>query len=218
MADEALLRKLGVKRGQRGLVGAALPARCGSGHVRRSAAAAAVALLAALAGCAGGDADGRKGGPPSSGAQPAGDAGKTSVSAVWSSGPQGAPRQAGAGGAVLLKVRAARQDGFDRLVFEFRNGLPGYQARYVDRVSAAGGGTVELEGSAYLLLAFDGASAGDADLAQRDLRPGFGSMRQVRLVDQGGGRVRFAVGVDAVAGYLAHELTGPDRVIIDIAA
>jgi len=186
---------------------------------RPALAAAAVALLAALAGCtsgAGGDADGRGGGPTAGSGQPA-SAGKTSPSAVWSSGPQGAPRR-GAGEAVLVEVRAARQNGFDRLVFEFEDGLPGYQARYVSQVTAAGGGAVALQGTAFLLLAFDGASAGDAGLAQRDLQPRFGSLRQVRLVDQGDGRVRFGIGVDAVAGYLAHTLTGPDRVIIDVAA
>jgi hypothetical protein len=138
------------------------------------------------------------------------------VSAVWSSGPQGARRQ-GAGEAVLVAVRAARQDGYDRLVFEFRNGLPGYQVRYVSRVTTPDG-VVALDGGAFLLLAFDGASAGDAGLARRDLRPHFRSLRHVRLVDQGDGRMRFGIGVDAVAGYLASTLTGPDRVIIDLAA
>jgi len=174
-----------------------------------------VALLAALAGCTTGG-DGAGGGPPTSGGHPA-DAGRTVVSAIWSSGPQGAPRR-GTGEAVLVAIRAARHAGLDRLVFEFRDGLPGYQARYVRQVTAADGGTVALDGTAFLLLALDGASAGDAGRAQRDLRPRFGSLRQVRLVDQGDGRVRFGIGVDAVAGYLAYTLTSPDRVVIDLAA
>jgi hypothetical protein len=187
--------------------------------VRRPAsAAAAVALLAALAGCTttAGGGDGAGGGPPTSGGGRA-PAGRTVVSAVWSSGPRGAPRR-GAGEAVLVAIRAARQDGYDRLVFEFRDGLPGYQARYVSKVTAAEGAAVALDGAAFLLLAFDGASAGDAGLAQRDLRPRFGTLRQVRLVDQGDGRVRFGVGIDAVSGYRAYTLTGPDRVVIDLAA
>ena len=218
MADEALLRRLGFKQGQRVcLLGAALPPRRRRGHVIRPAAAAAVALLLALAACttASGDREDRSGNPTSTGGQAAAGDG-IHPSAVWSSGPQGAPRRGAAGEAVLTAVRAARQDGFDRLVFQFSGGLPGYQARYVGQVTAADGGRVALEGAAFLLLAFDGASG--AGFAQRDLHPRFGSLKQVRLVDEGDGRLRFGVGLDAVAGYLAHELTGPDRVIIDVAA
>ena len=34
---------------------------------------------------------------------------------------------------LLSAVRAARQDGFDRVVFEFEAAVPGYSVRYVDR-------------------------------------------------------------------------------------
>jgi hypothetical protein len=190
--------------------------------VSRPSAAAAAALLVALAACtsggSGGDLDGRGQGTTTSGQPVTATGGPTRPSAVWSSGPQAGARQNGTGDAVLAKVRAARQDGYDRLVFEFRGGLPGYQARYVGQVTTAGGEHLDLEGTAFLLLAFDGASSGDAGAASQDLRPRLGSLRQVRLVDEGGGRLRFAVGVDAVAGYLAHELTDPDRVIVDVAA
>jgi hypothetical protein len=196
MADEALLRK--------------------PGFIRPTAAAAA--LLLALAACTTGGSGGQedRSGPTTatSGQKPVDD--RTRPSAVWSSGPQGAPRRDAAGEAVLAAVRAARQDGYDRLVFEFGGGLPGYQARYIAAQPVGSAGRVELDGTAFLLLTFDGASAGG--FAQRDLHPGFGSMKQVRLVDEGDGRLRFGVGLDAVTGYLAHELTGPDRVIIDVAA
>ena len=184
--------------------------------MRRPTAAAACALLVALAACSGpgGDRDGRT--TTTSGRPVSGAGGPTRPSAVWSSGPQSTPRRGG-GEAVLTDVRAARQEGYDRLVFEFEGGLPGYRARYVDRVTTAGGEQLDLEGTAFLLLALDGASVGDA-AAGRDLRPRLGALKQVRLVDQGGGGLRFAVGVDAVAGYLAHDLPDPDRVIIDVAA
>jgi hypothetical protein len=183
--------------------------------VTRPGAAAALALLVALAACTGGgDRDGQG---TAGGGQPVSAGGPTRPDAVWSSGPQSRARPGG-GDAVLSEVRAARQPGYDRLVFEFEGGLPGYQARYVGQVTTAGGERLDLQGGAVLLLSFDGASGGDAGATSQDLRPGFGSLKQVRLVDQGGGRLRFAVGVEAVAGYLAHDLTSPDRVIIDVAA
>jgi hypothetical protein len=202
MVDEALSGKLGR-----------------SGHVTRPTAAAAVALLLALAACttgASGEREGSGGQTATSGQAAAG--GRTSPSAVWSSGPQGRPRRDGAGEAALTEVRAARQDGYDRLVFQFSGGLPGYQARYVDQVTTAGGEQLALQGTAFLLLAFEGAGGGAAGFPQRDLRPRLNALKEVRLLDEGGGRLRFAVGLDAVAGYLAHELTGPDRVIVDVAA
>lgn len=184
----------------------------------RPSAAVAAALLVVLTACTLSGAGGQDGqgqrtatsGQPATGA-------RTTARAVWSSGPQAKAHQRGDSDAVLVEIRAARQDGYDRVVFEFKGGLPGYQARYVAQPASAGD-LIELDGTAFLLLAFDGASAGPDGFAQQDLHPRFRSVKQVRLVDQGGGRVRLVIGVDAVAGYLAHELTGPDRVIVDVAA
>jgi hypothetical protein len=53
--------------------------------------------------------------------------------------------------------------------------------------------------------------------ALADLRPGYASIKHVRLLDDGGGRVRFGIGLDAVAGYKVSELP-PDRMYIDVAA
>jgi hypothetical protein len=151
--------------------------------VRRTSTAAALALLVALAACSGPAGDRDAQGSATGGRPVTGAGGPTRPSAVWSSGPQSRARRGG-GEAVLTEVRAARQPGYDRLVFEFEGGLPGYRARYVDRVTTAGGERLDLEGQAFLLLALDGASVGDA----------------------------------AVAGYLAHDLPDPDRVIVDVAA
>ncbi|HEY2956967.1 MAG TPA: hypothetical protein VGM21_01975 [Actinomycetota bacterium] len=200
MGDEALRRRR-------------QPVRVRGGQVRWPGAAAALALVLALAACSGpgGDRNDRAG--TTTGRPVAGAGGPTRPGAVWSSGPRSGPRR-GDGGAVLAEIRAARQPGYDRLVFEFEGGLPGYRARFVDR--AALGEGPDLEGAAFLLLSLDGASVGDA--AVRDLHPRLGSLKEVRLLDQVGGRLRFAVGVDAVAGYLAHDLPDPDRVIVDVAA
>jgi hypothetical protein len=208
MGDEALARKLSRAPG------------------RRARDAAVLVSLLFLAGCTG------TGGPPAggpttssaiptatSGPPPIDADGKTSPGAVWSSGPRALPRPRGAGQAVLIQVRTGRHHGFDRVVFEFRDGLPGYEVRYVEEVVSADG--APLRGEALLLVTFDGARAsepgGGATFQVAKPRPGYRSIKHVQLVDDAGGRVRFGIGVGGVAGYKVSELP-PDRMYVDVAA
>jgi hypothetical protein len=188
--------------------------RCASG-------VAALLLLLPLAGCTGTDGGGARGGaagPASSATPTVGADGKTSPGVVWSSGPRVRPRPAGAGEAVLTGVRTGRHEGFERVVFEFDGGLPGHRVAYVDEVTGPG----PLDGEAFLLVTFDGARASDAGgsqtFAQPEPRPRYLTVKQVRLEDEGGGRARFAIGLDGVVGFKVYELPDPDRVIVDVAA
>jgi hypothetical protein len=207
MGDEALARKLSRAPG-------------------RARGAAVLGLLLFLAGCTG------AGGPPAggpttssaiptatSGPPPIDADGKTSPGAVWSSGPRALPRPRGAGQAVLIQVRTGRHEGFDRVVFEFQDGLPGYQVGYVEEVVSADG--APLRGEAFLLVTFDGARAsepgGGATFQLAKPRPGYRSIKHVQLVDDAGGRVRFGIGLGGVAGYKVSELP-PDRMYVDVAA
>ena len=62
---------------------------------------------------------------------------------------------------VLVAVRAAHRDGVDRVVFEFRGGLPAKrQVGYVDRLFADGSGRrVRVAGQALLRVRFERAQA-----------------------------------------------------------
>src|SRR5690242_3883517 len=62
---------------------------------------------------------------------------------------------------VLVAVRAAHRDGLDRVVFEFRGGLPATrQVDYVDRLFADGSGRrVRVAGQALLRVRFERAQA-----------------------------------------------------------
>jgi hypothetical protein len=62
---------------------------------------------------------------------------------------------------VLVAVRATHRDGVDRVVFEFRGGLPAKrQVGYVDRLSADGSGRrVRVAGQALLRVRFERAQA-----------------------------------------------------------
>jgi hypothetical protein len=195
---------------------------------RRARGTAVLVLLLLLAGCTG-TGDPPAGGPTTTAAIPTATSGpppidadgKTSPSAVWSSGPRALPRPRGAGQAVLIQVRTGRHEGFDRVVFEFRDGLPGCQVGYVEEVVSAAGAPVGLRGEAFLLVTFDGARAsepgGGATFQLAKPRPGYRSIKHVQRVEDAGGRVRFGIGLGAVAGYKVSELR-PDRMYVDVAA
>jgi hypothetical protein len=186
---------------------------------RRARDAAVLVSLLFLAGCTGTGGQPAGGPTTTSGPPPIDADGKTSPSAVWSSGPRALPRPRGAGQAVLIQVRTGRHHGFDRVVFKFRGGLPGYQVGYVEEVVSADG--APLRGEAFLLVTFDGARAsepgGGATFQLAKPRPGYRSIKHVQPVDDAGGRVRFGIGLGGVAGYKASELP-PDRMYVDVAA
>lgn len=65
---------------------------------------------------------------------------------------------------VLVDVRAAHRDDVDRVVFEFRGGLPEHQVGYVDRLFADGSGRrVRVAGRALLRVRFEPAQAHEDD-------------------------------------------------------
>ena len=73
--------------------------------------------------------------------------------------------------ALLTEVRAASHEGYDRVVFVFRNGRPGALVQYVERpVTADGSGAeVAIDGSAVLVVRMEPAL--DADLTQESAPP-----------------------------------------------
>jgi len=128
--------------------------------------------------------------------------------------------------ALLTGVRAASHDGYDRVVFEFRNGVPGYDVGYVRRpVRADGSGApVAVDGGAVLLVRMEPAL--DADLTKESaprtytgparLRPGATAV--VELVRTGGFEsvLTWAVGVDETRPFRVTRLEGPPRIVIDV--
>ena len=130
--------------------------------------------------------------------------------------------------ALLTDVRAARHEGYDRVVFEFRNVAPGYDVRYVQKpVHADGSGNeVPVEGGAVLLVRMEPAL--DADLTQESApRTYLGPQRftpdtavVVELVRTGGFEavLTWAVGVDEKRPFKVTRLESPARIVIDVAS
>jgi hypothetical protein len=121
----------------------------------------------------------------------------------------------------LVAIRAAHHRGFDRIVFEFKGGLPtARSARYVKNVIAVSGKPIRLVGSAKLQVRFHAANGHFADG-----RPSFGPLRrtyalpgviQVARAEDFEAVLRFGVGVARREPFRLFTLTGPSRVVIDL--
>jgi hypothetical protein len=120
----------------------------------------------------------------------------------------------------LASVRTARRDGYDRVLFTFRGAMPGYQVRYVPRVTDGAGRRLPLQGQAFLAVAFEPARArdpgGTVTFQAGTLSPGYPTLRQVRLAGDFEGRVSFGVGVADRGGFRVTELRDPARVAVDV--
>ncbi len=144
--------------------------------------------------------------------------GASTEPAVWKSPSEGIK--------LLTHVRAASHQGFDRIVFQFRNGVPGYDVRYVQPpVRADGSGdTVDVDGAAILVIRMEPAL--DADLTKPSApRTYTGPTRFtpdaksiVEVVRTGGFEavLTWAVGTAQKLPFVVTRLDGPPRLVIDV--
>ena len=128
--------------------------------------------------------------------------------------------------ALLSDVRAARHEGYDRVVFEFRQEVPGYDIRYVEPpVQADGSGAeVAVAGNAILRVRMEPAL--DADLTQEDaplsytgpMRFSPGTPEVVELVRTGGYEsvLTWVIGLNDRADFRVLRLQDPPRLVIDL--
>lgn len=120
-------------------------------------------------------------------------------------------------------IRVGRQEGFDRVVFEFGSGgLPGYTIEYVDRPirQCGSGNAVSVAGAAWLRVAMTPArahdDAGNVTVAERTLSPALPAVRQIRLTCDFEAHLEWVVGVSGRKQYRILELRNPDRLVVDI--
>ncbi|GAA0977437.1 hypothetical protein GCM10009555_038610 [Acrocarpospora macrocephala] len=122
---------------------------------------------------------------------------------------------------VLVAIRAERHPGLDRLVFEFRDGLPVRRSgTYVKRLVADGSGQdVRVAGDAILLLRFAGADGHDALGV-----PSYGPARTtyalpgiIQVVNTGDFEsvLSFGIGLAKRVPYRMYTLKSPSRVVVD---
>ncbi|GAA0379428.1 hypothetical protein Acor_00770 [Acrocarpospora corrugata] len=122
----------------------------------------------------------------------------------------------------LVAIRAAHHPGLDRLVFEFRGGLPAQRsAEYVTRLVADGSGLpVPVVGNARLLVRFGGATGhGSAGgITYGPARRAFALPGLIQVVNTGDFEavLSFGVGVSRKAPIRLYTLKNPSRVVVEI--
>jgi hypothetical protein len=123
---------------------------------------------------------------------------------------------------LLHAVRAATAVGYDRVVFEFQDGVPGFHVEYVDRpIRDCGAGDVKpVEGDGWLEVRFFPANAhteaGQPTVAVRELLPRLPIVREIERTCDFEAVVTWVVGTASPNRYRAFELREPPRLVIDI--
>lgn len=121
-----------------------------------------------------------------------------------------------AGVPVLAGVRHARHDRYDRVVFDFTGGTPGYRVEYAPLVGIGTGDPIPLTGPADLRIVFDGVDvARSRNLQTLNFR--YPTLLQLRSGGGFEGRVLLGLGLADRVGFRVLRLTGPPRIAVDVA-
>jgi len=140
------------------------------------------------------------------------------------------PRSGAAAGdavALLTGVRAARNAGFDRVVFEFAgSNRPKWSVRYVDGPFTADGSgePVAVAGDAFLEVRMEGGSGVDLDTGEVTYDgparvAGAGTVRVTEVVRTGDFEavMTWVIGSNRGVPFRVTVLTGPSRLVVDLA-
>jgi hypothetical protein len=127
-------------------------------------------------------------------------------------------------GLTVTTVRAARHDGYDRVVLELAGtGTPGWSVEYVDTPAAQGSGeAVDVPGSAHLQVTLQGTSypyeSGATELGRGAVAvPGLDVVQGVFYDATFEGTSVAWIGTAQRAPFRVYSLTGPSRVVVEVA-
>jgi hypothetical protein len=125
------------------------------------------------------------------------------------------------GQAELFATAAGCHATFDRFVIRARLATPGYDVRYVTKVVADGSGkTVSLLGTKRIHVVIRRARAhtsGGGALLPNVTTPLCSNLRQVKIAGDFEGVVSFGLGLRRKTGFRVFRLTGPTRIVVDVA-
>ena len=118
---------------------------------------------------------------------------------------------------VLSDVRAARQSGYDRVVFDFGPGaLPPFVVEQVDQVIQGGSGFVKpVAGSTFLVARFIQAGGAGEYRGVTQVRPDTQIVEEVVLSTNFEGVLEFGIGLSGQACPRVSVLGSPARLVLD---
>jgi hypothetical protein len=141
---------------------------------------------------------------------------------AWSRSPRVTPQTDPA--AQLTGIRTAQHANFDRVVFQFRGRVPGYDVRYVPAVTQdPSDQPIPLQGRAFIRVVLRHASTspapggGPVPSFVGTITPGFQSLKQIKAAGDFEHYLTFGIGLDHRVGFRVFTLTDPSRVVIDVA-
>ena len=120
----------------------------------------------------------------------------------------------GAGPVVLTGIRTGRHDAYDRTVFDFTGGTPGYRIEYGQLVHQARGDVIPVAGAATLVVVLHGV-AEVRDTATRN--PALPTLLQIRSGGVFEGYASYGLGLADRVGFRVLTLHNPDRIAVDVA-
>jgi hypothetical protein len=122
----------------------------------------------------------------------------------------------------LREVRSARNEGFDRVVFQFDGDqLPGYHLEYIDRpvIKCGSGDPTAIAGQGWLAVRIQPAQAhenGQVTVADRERKPGLPVLEELELTCDFEAEVTWVLGVKHPNKYRVMELHQPTRLVVDV--
>lgn len=127
-------------------------------------------------------------------------------------------------GALLVDVRTGRHDTFDRVVFEFDHGLPGYRIEYVQPpiLGEFSGEPVDIAGNAFLRVNFRVAAAHDPSTGEPtytgplEIVSRLPSLVELGRTGDFEGQLTWVMGLTEEVDFRVFELEDPFRVAIDV--
>jgi hypothetical protein len=132
------------------------------------------------------------------------------------------------GTALLERVALGRHEGFDRVVFRFRNHVPGYDVRYVEPPlhQDGSGDVVPIDGDAVVLVRMEPASGFDLEAAEGELvytgprridgaSAGTSQVRELARTGDFEATLGWGIGLASRTGFRVLTLDEPPRLVVD---
>jgi hypothetical protein len=126
---------------------------------------------------------------------------------------------------LLDRVAVGHHEGYDRVVFEFRDeGLPGYRVEYVEPPlkEDGSGAPVSVAGSAFVVVRMEPASGFDLNSGEGELvykgpkrLPGTGVVKEVVRSGDFEAVLSWAIGLEAKVPFRVTTAASPSRLIVD---
>jgi hypothetical protein len=127
------------------------------------------------------------------------------------------------------RVAVGGHEGYDRVVFQFRNGLPGYRVEYVQPPlkEDGSGNVVQVKGSAFLQVRMEPASGFDVTTGEGELvykgpkridgaAAGGSAIQEVVRLGDFEAVLTWVIGLDGKDDFKVTTASNPARLIVDI--